>query len=170
MIRTLVLNDQPLELDSSLGWLYIYQRQFGHDILPDVMPLVEAVLAGLGDILTAVSDQGGEKTMDVEAALGLLNSDNIVEMFIKMAGMELTTVLNILWAMAKNKDPYLPDPQKFVNSFDRLPLIDELAPALFYIIIDSSISSKNSKSLLAKLEKAMPSISTLLPSPQSTEG
>lgn len=170
MIRTLVLNDQPLELDSSLGWLYIYQRQFGHDILPDVMPLAEAVLAGLGDILTAVSDQGGEKTMDVEAALGLLNSDNIVEMFIKMAGMELTTVLNILWAMAKNKDPYLPDPQKFVNSFDRLPLIDELAPALFYIIIDSSISSKNSKSLLAKLEKAMPSISTLLPSPQSTEG
>lgn len=170
MIRTLVLNDQPLELDSSLGWLYIYQRQFGHDILPDIMPLAEAVLAGLGDILTAVSDQGGEKTMDVEAALGLLNSDNIVEMFIKMAGMELTTVLNILWAMAKNKDPYLPDPQKFVNSFDRLPLIDELAPALFYIIIDSSISSKNSKSLLAKLEKAMPSISTLLPSPQSTEG
>ena len=170
MIRTLVLNDQPMELDSSLGWLYIYQRQFGHDILPDIMPLAEAVLAGLGDILTAVSDQGGEKTMDVEAVLGLLNSDNIVEMFIKMAGMELTTVLNILWAMVRNKNPQTPGPQEFVNSFDRLPLIDELAPALFYIIVDSSVSSKNSEGLLAKIEKAMPSISTLLPSPQSTEG
>lgn len=170
MIRTLVLNDHPIELDSSLGWLYIYQRQFGHDILPDIMPLAEAVIAGLGDVLTAVTEKDGEKTMLVDDALQLMNSDTIVEMFIKLAGMELTTLLNIFWAMVKNKDPYLPDPQKFVNSFDRLPLVDELAPALLYIVIDSSTSSKNSESLLAKFNKAMPSISTLLPSPESTEG
>lgn len=170
MIRTIVLNDHPIELDSSLGWLYIYQRQFGHDILPDIMPLAEAVIAGLGDVLTAVTEKDGEKTMLVDDALQLMNSDTIVEMFIKLAGMELTTLLNIFWAMVKNKDPYLPDPQKFVNSFDRLPLVDELAPALLYIVIDSSTSSKNSESLLAKFNKAMPSISTLLPSPESTEG
>lgn len=170
MIRTLMLNDRPIELDSSLGWLYIYQRQFGHDILPDIMPLAEAVIAGLGDVLTAVTEKDGEKTMLVDDALQLMNSDTIVEMFIKLAGMELTTLLNIFWAMVKNKDPYLPDPQKFVNSFDRLPLVDELAPALLYIVIDSSTSSKNSESLLAKFNKAMPSISTLLPSPESTEG
>ena len=170
MIRTIVLNDHPIELDSSLGWLYIYQRQFGHDILPDIMPLAEAVIAGLGDVLTAVTEKDGEKTMLVDDALQLMKSDTIVEMFIKLAGMELTTLLNIFWAMVKNKDPYLPDPQKFVNSFDRLPLVDELAPALLYIVIDSSTSSKNSESLLAKFNKAMPSISTLLPSPESTEG
>lgn len=170
MIRTLILNDRPIELDSSLGWLYIYQRQFGHDVLPDIMPLAEAVLAGLGDVLTAVTDEGGGKTMAVEDALRLMNSDTIIDMFIKLAGMELTTLLNIFWAMVRNKDPNLPDPQKFVNSFDRLPLVDELAPALFYIIIDSSTSSKNAVSLLARIEKAMPSILTLLPSPESTEG
>lgn len=170
MIRTLMLNDHPIELDSSLGWLYIYQRQFGHDVLPDIMPLAEAVIAGLGDVLTAVKEQAGEKTMAVDDALKLMNSDSIVDMFIKLAGMELTTLLNIFWAMVRNKDPNLPDPQKFVNSFDRLPLVDELAPALFYIIIDSSTSSKNAVSLLARIEKAMPSILTLLPSPESTEG
>lgn len=171
MIRTLMLNDQPVELDGSMGWLYIYQRQFGHDVLPDIMPLAEAVIAGLGDLVTAMTDDGsGGKSIDAEHALELMNSDSIVDMFIKLSGMELTTLLNIFWAMAKNKDPYLPDPQKFVNSFDRLPLVDELAPALFYIIIDSSASSKNAESLLAKLKKALPSISTLLPSPDPTEG
>lgn len=171
MIRTLVLNGQSIELDSSLGWLYIYQRQFGHDVLPDIMPLAEAVIAGLGDVLTAVTDDGaGGKTMSAEDALALMNSDNIVDMFIKISGMELTTILDIFWAMVKNKDPMTPDPQKFANSFDRMPLVDELAPALFYIIVDSSASSKNARSLLARIEKAMPSVLTLLPSPEPAEG
>lgn len=170
MIRTLVLNERPIELDSSMGWLYIYQRQFGHDVLPDIMPLAEAVIAGLGDVLTAVTEGENGKTMLAEDALKLMNSDNIVDMFIKIAGMELTTILNIFWAMVKNKNPNTPDPQGFVNSFDRMPLVDELAPALFYIIIDSSASQKNARSLLAKIEKAMPSILTLLPSQEPAEG
>lgn len=170
MIRTLVLNDRPIELDSSLGWLYIYQRQFGHDILPDIMPLAEAVIAGMGDVLSAIADQGDSKKMAVDDALRLMNSDSIINMFIKLSGMELTTLLNIFWAMVKNKDPQTPDPIRFVNSFDRLPLADELAPALFYIIVDVGMSSKNGSSLLRRIEKAMPSILTLLPSPESTEG
>lgn len=171
MIRTIQLENHPVEVDSSMGWLYVYQRQFGHDILPDIMPLAEAVIAGLGDILTAVTEsEDGEKTVSAESLLALLNADSIVDMFIKLSGMELTTILNIFWAMAKNADPALPGPDKFANSFDRMPLMDELAPALFYIIIDSSASSKNASSLLAKLEKAMPSILTSSPSPVSTGG
>ena len=171
MIRTLVLDNRPIELDSSMGWLYIYQRQFGHDILPDIMPLIESVVAGMGDILNAMVESGeGSEGLKKEEALALMNSDNIVDMFIKLSGMELTTILNILWAMVRNKDPQTPEPQKFANSFERMPLIDELAPALFYIILDSSASSKNARSLLERIEKAMPSLSTLLPSPQLTEG
>lgn len=171
MKRSLILNEHPIEIDSSMGWLYIYQRQFGHDVLPDIMPLAEAVIVGMGDIFTAMADNGdGGATISAEKALELMDSDNIVDMFIKMSGMELTTLLNIFWAMAKNGDPATPAPEKFVNSFDRLPLFDELAPALFYIVIDSSASSKNASSLLARIEKAMPSILTLLPSQQSTEG
>lgn len=171
MKRTIMLDNRPIELDPSMGWLYLYQRNFGHDVLPDLMPLAEAVIAGLGDLLNAMVDDGnGGKTINAENALELMNSDSIVDMFIKMSGMELTTLLNIFWAMVKNGDPATPAPEKFVNSFDRMPLFDELVPALFYIIIDSSASSKNASSLLARIEKAMPSISTLLPSPQSTEG
>lgn len=171
MIRTIMLENHPIEVDSSMGWLYIYQRQFGHDVLPDIMPLAEAVIAGLGDMLTATIESGeGEKSLSSEKMLDLMNTDSIVDMFIKLAGMELTTILNIFWAMVKNRDPGTPGPEKFMNTFDRLPLMDELAPALFYIIIDSSASSKNASGLLARIEKAMPSILTLLPSPESTEG
>lgn len=171
MIRTLMLNDRPIEIDSSMGWLYIYRRQFGHDVLPDIMPLAEAVIAGLGDMLTAAVESGdGEKTLSADKMLELMNADSIVDMFVKLAGMELTTILNIFWAMVKNREPATPAPEQFVNTFDRLPLMDELAPALFYILIDSSSSSKNAGRLLPKLEKAMPSILTLLPSPESTEG
>lgn len=172
MIRTINLEDHPIEVNSSLGWFYIYQRQFGHDILPDIMPLAEAVIAGSGDILNAMIDSGdGHKTINAENMLELMNADSIVDMFIKLSGMEITTILNIFWAMVKNRDPVsTPGPEQFVNSFDRLPLADELAPALFYIILDSCASSKNARSLLERLEKAMPSILTLLPSPDSTEG
>lgn len=171
MKRTINLENHPVEVDPSMGWLYIYQRQFGHDVLPDILPLAEATIAGMGDVFNAMVEAGnGSKSIAAEDALALMNSDNIVDMFIKMSGMELTTLLNIFWAMVKNGNPATPDVEKFVNSFDRLPLLDELAPALFYIIIDSSASSKNARSLLDRLEKAMPSILTLLPSPQSTEG
>lgn len=171
MIRTIVLNDRPIEINSSMGWLYVYQRTFGHDILPDILPLAEAVIAGLGDALQAAIDDGsGKKSVSTEDLLGLMNADSFVEMFIKLAGMELTTILDIFWAMVKNADPTIPGPEQYFNSFDRLPLVDELAPALFYVIMDSAASSKNASSLLARIEKAMPSILTLLPSPESTEG
>ena len=171
MIRTINLENHPVEVDSSMGWLYIYQRQFGHDVMPDIMPLAEAVIAGSGDILNSMMESGdGDKHITAENMLNLMNADSIIDMFIKLAGMQITTFLDIFWAMAKNRDPSIPGPEQFVNKFDRLPLVDELVPALFYIVIDSSASSKNARRLLERLEKAMPSILTLLPSQDSTEG
>lgn len=171
MKRTLVLNEHPIEVDPSMGWLYVYRREFEHDILPDLLPLLESVIAGTSDVLVKMIENGkGDKSLSASQLMELMNSDSIIEAIITMAKMELITLLNILWAMRKNAVPETPDPEKFVNSFDRMPLFDELAPALFYMILDSSVSIKNSRSLLEKIETAMPSISTLLPSQQSTEG
>ena len=166
MIKTITLGGQPVEINSSMGWLYLYRNQFGHDILPDVMPLIEAVVAGIGDYYSVAARDG---ELDAKDVVDLMNSDAIVEMFIKLAGLEFTTLLNIFWALAKNGNRKIPAPEEFVNGFDRLP-IDELAPALLYVIVDSSVSSKNAKSLLPRLEKATRSVLTESQSPESTEG
>lgn len=165
MIKTITLGNHPVEVNSSMGWLYVYRNQFGHDILPDIMPLLEAVLAGMGDVFTTIKDK---EDITVNDAVKIMDSDAVVDMFIKLAGMEFTTLLNILWALAKNKDPHLPAPERFINQFDCLP-VDELAPALAYLIIESSTSSKNLKSLLPKIEAVIPSVLTSSQSPESTE-
>lgn len=167
MRRTLNIEQHPIELDSSIGWLFVYRSTFGHDILPDLMPVVEAALAGLSEVFEAGVMQKDD--LKAEAALELMNADAFVDMFVKLAGMELTTVLNIFWAMARNADPTLPRPEVYFNGFDRFPM-DEIVPALFYMIVDSSVSSKNAESLLAKLRDLIPSISMSLSSPESTEG
>ena len=166
MVRNITLDGRTIEVNSSMGWLYLYRNQFGHDILPDLMPILEAVVAGIGEFYESTA---GKDHVDQEAIQRLMDSDAIVDMFIKLAGMEITTLLNVLWAMAKNADAKTEPPQDFINSFERLP-VDELAPALLYIIIDSSISSKNLRSLLPKIKAvAGQSISTQLPSAESTE-
>lgn len=43
MKRTFDFEGIPVELNSSMGWFLIYREQFGHDILPDLMPAIDAV-------------------------------------------------------------------------------------------------------------------------------
>lgn len=170
MLRTINLAGRDVELNTSMGWLYVYRNQFGRDILPDVMPILEAVISGLGEMSAALIEDGaGNKKIDAEAARQLMDSDAIVDMFVKLSGMELTTIFNMFWAMAKNKDASIPGPIEYMNTFDRLP-VDELAPAMLYMILDSSVSEKNAKRLLPSVAKVIPSVLTPSPSPEQTEG
>ena len=164
-----MIEDHPIEIDSSLGWLYRYREQFGHDVMPDVLPLAEAILAGLGELFGEVVIDGDAKYLDVSKVPELMDSDVMVEMAVKMAGMEFTTITNIFWAMAKNADNSIKPPEVFINQFERFPM-DEVAPGLLYAIANSSMSSKNSASLLAKMRDKIPSLSMWSQSPESTEG
>lgn len=168
MRRTINIDEHSIEVNTSMGWLFIYKNTFGHDVLPDLMPLVEAALSGLAEILGSGSIKG-DKSIDPEKALDLMNADALVEMFIKLAGMELTTVLQIFWAMAKNAYRDIPPAEVFYGALDRFPM-DEIVPMLFYAIVESSVSSKNAKSLLERMRKQIPSLSTWSQSQESTEG
>lgn len=168
MIKTVMIEDRPVELNSSMGWLYRYREQFGRDILPDIMPIVEAALEGVSEMIGSIQTDGEKKYLDVTKVPELMNSSAIVEMFIKLAGMEFVTVFNIFWAMAKNADLKIDRPDVFMNSFDVFP-VDEVVPGLLYAIAESSISSKNSKGLLEKL-RTIPSVSTWSQSLESTGG
>lgn len=146
----------------------MYRSTFGHDVLPDLMPLVEAALAGLAEIFGSAVVKG-DRSIDPERVMDLMNADALVDMFTKLAGMELTTVLQIFWAMAKNADKSLPPAEVFFSGLERFPM-DEIVPAMFYAIVESSVSSKNAASLLARMRDRIPSVLTWSRSQESTEG
>lgn len=169
MRKIVMIEDHPVELNTSAGWFYRYREQFGRDVLPDIMPIVEAVLAGAKELLDTIVAEKNSDRVDAAELAGLMDNDAIVDMFVKLAGMEFVTLFGIFWAMAKNADPKIDPPEKFMNSFDVFP-IEEVAPGLLYLIAESSVSSKNSAGLLRTLRDRIPSISTWSRSPESTEG
>lgn len=164
MIREIRIEDKKIEIDSSAGWLYEYRDRFGHDILPDIMPIIESVLAAGISVLQESGGEVNEKTI-----MDALNNDALVEAFIKVSGMETLTIFNIFWAMAYNANDKIQRPKEFFNQFERFPL-DIVVPALFYTIIDSSISSKNAERLLTRLRELSPSDWIQSRSQESKEG
>ena len=168
MRRTISIENHSIEVDTSMGWLFVYRSTFGHDVLPDLMPLIEAALAGLAEIFGSKVIRE-DHTIDPEKVMELMDADALVDMLVKMAGMELTTVLQIFWAMAKNARRDLPAAEIFYAGLERFPM-DEIIPGLFYAIVESSVSSKNASSLLAKLRERIPSLSMWSQSQESTEG
>lgn len=142
MIKRIEIDEKTVEINSSAGWLYVYRNRFGHDILPDLMPIVESILAALASVIEETGGEINEKTF-----MTAVNNDSVVDAFIKMAGMEVVTVFNIFWAMAYNADKTIKGPEDYFNEFDRFP-VDEIVPELLRVIIDSSVSTKNAERLL----------------------
>ena len=147
MIKTIEFEGQKVELNTSAGWLFAYKNRFGHDIFPDLMPIIESVVGAIATML-----ENGEAEVTPDGIKKLMNDDTITDAFIKLAGMEITTVYQVLWAMAYNADKSIGGPEDFFNSFEKFPL-DVVIPELFTAIVESSVSSKNGERLLNGLKK-----------------
>lgn len=147
MIKTIEFEGQKVELNTSAGWLFVYRNRFGHDIFPDLMPIIESIVGAIATML-----ENGEAEVTPDGIKNLMNDDTITDAFIKLAGMEITTVYQVLWAMAYNADKTIGGPEDFFNSFEKFPL-DVVIPELFTAIVESSVSSKNGERLLNGLKK-----------------
>lgn len=147
MIKTIEFDGQKVDLNTSAGWLFAYKNRFGHDIFPDLMPIIESVIGALASLL-----ESGETELNAGNVKGLMDDETITDAFIKLAGMEITTVYQVLWAMAYNADKSIGGPEDFFNSFEKFPL-DVIIPELFTAIVESSVSSKNGERLLNGLKK-----------------
>lgn len=147
MIKTIEFEGQKVELNTSAGWLFVYRNRFGHDIFPDLMPIIESVVGAIATML-----ENGEAEVTPDGIKNLMNDDTITDAFIKLAGMEITTVYQVLWAMAYNADKSIGGPEDFFNGFEKFPL-DVVIPELFTAIVESSVSSKNGERLLNGLKK-----------------
>ena len=145
MIKTIEINDtQKFDVNSAAGWLFIYRSQFGHDILPDLLPMIEGIASAAINVIPQIDTKGEE--IDVNTVLSHLDMSDVSELIYSFAGLETVTIINILWAMAKNANKSIETPETWVNQFEVFP-IDTIVPELFELIIQSSVSSKNAKSL-----------------------
>ena len=160
MIEIIAIDKKEIEIDSASGWTYCYREQFGHDILPDMLPIMRSIATAAAGLLKELPDKQIEKgTLSAKELKGVLKMTDayvIQDALDEIAGLEVTTVQNIFWALAKNANTGIPEPRRFFNQFDVFPY-EEVLPRVVAAIVKSSSSSKNSKSLLAKMKLENPS-------------
>lgn len=147
MIKEINISEnEKIKLNASLGWVLRYRAQFGHDILPDMLPMLESGLVLVGGAM----DESGELEWRK-----LLDFDNVSSAMISFAGAEFATALNIIWAMAKNADESIPAPFDWANQFENFPL-DKIIPEVLDALISTVVSEKNRKRLGKLAKKNQP--------------
>ena len=155
MEKTIKIGDIDVKLNNNAAWAMEYQDQFGEDILPVALPLAASVAEAFAAVL---ADAGPELNAQsfAEAIQG-----RAVEILAPIYQSEIVKlVYNVTWSLAKNADPDIPEPKKWIRQFDTFPL-DVVIPEVYGMIIAGFASSKN----LPRLEKAKDEIvKTLQPS------
>ena len=142
MEKTIKFGDTEIRLNNRVGWVLTYRDQFGTDILPTIMPL----FAGLLDIVSGVIAQNDGDDISLENVLRLIDTDSVMDALVHLSGFELAEFLNITWAMAKEADEDIPEPEKWLRSFDEFPL-DIVVPEVFKLAFNGMVSSKNRERL-----------------------
>lgn len=133
--------NHEIKLDNNVWWCIQYKSQFGHDIVPDIMPLLSGIMNAIVAVASATGD--GDSVQDI---LKRLDTSDLTEALIELAGLQLTDFINIIWAMAKTADESIPEPNRWVRQFDRFPL-DVLVPQAGELIVRGMVSEKNWNSL-----------------------
>lgn len=169
MIKAITLETgEKIELNSSFGWIYTYQENFGHDILVVLMPAIEAAMSAALEVIKASPD-GSIGTHNLRMILDASDDDILTDAFIKLSGLQFTTLTNIVWSMAKNADETLPSPKEWLNKFESFPL-EKIVPEALKMIIEASTQKKTYTKLLKGMKSLNQSQQTDSQSQESTEG
>lgn len=146
MVKIIEVDGNKFTLDNNIGWLMEYQDQFGHDILPDLMPILGAILELLEN-----SAASGITMKDAKGVKEALQRGAASSSLIELAGFRMTDLISIVWAMAKTADAEIDPPRQWVRQFDPFPL-DALLPEVFSLVAQGAMSRKNWKRLQAATE------------------
>lgn len=157
MIKTIYLNEeQPVEIDTSMGWLLRYRETFGNDILPDLLPILEAITLAAIDLL---DEAESAENIGIDTVLDALRGGTLINAISMLGGLETTTLLQIVWAMHKEANEGAPGFRAWTKTVPAF-YFDEVAPELFWAISDSAVSKKNMDKLKSKLKKEAPEAKT----------
>ena len=139
MEKTIKIGKTKVKLNNNIGWVRAYRSQFGHDILPTIMPIVATVLDLLGAFISAGA---GETTVSIAKLIEMADSDKMLDAVIHASGFEAVELVNITWALAKCADPDIDEPEEWEKQFESFPM-DIVVPAVGKLIIDGVVSTKN---------------------------
>lgn len=142
MEKTIKIGKIPVRLSNNIGWLRAYRSQFGHDILPTLMPIAATIV----DLLGALINEEGAVEVSSAALIKNADSDKMIDAVIHASGFEAVEIVNIIWALAKCADPDIPEPEIWERQFDEFPL-DVVVPAVYKLVIEGAMSSKNRRRL-----------------------
>ena len=152
MIKTITVDDKDIVLDNNVGWTLIYRDQFGRDIIPAIMPL----LAGALDVVSGIFQEAGDKKeITIESLAKLADGDTLINAMIHIGGFEFVDFINITWAMAKNADDSIPEPNIWLKQFDEFP-VDVIGPEVVKLIFKGMVSSKNLERLNGLMKNVQP--------------
>ena len=156
MQKTIKLDSKhSIRLSNNVGWMMEYRDQMGHDIVPDLIPLLNGAIDIAVEVSKA-SKTAGTSPMEILAAIG---TDKLQDALFDMSGLEAVDLINITWAMAKAADEDLPEPREWVREFETFPL-DIIVPVVVELLFSCMVSSKNLKRLRSSLQDVKPSPST----------
>lgn len=143
-----------ITLNNNVGWLFLYKDQFGRDIVPTLVPVLNA---GIDLVFGVYKETGGKISKD---SIMNIDTDALTDAIYSAASIEAVDLLNIVWALAKNADEEIPEPREWFKQFEAFP-VDVIAPAVFELIFKAMVSTKNLKRLQSLKESLQPnSIST----------
>lgn len=143
-------NEQEIKIDSCVIWLERYRAQFGRDILPDLMPLLDATIKTVMQTIQSASDNNLKEMAD-----SMLTNGTLDELIITASQFEITTLMHIVWAMSGEEDT----PENWARGLDSFPL-DEVCPKLFKVLTKSLVTTKNLESLQGMMAKLNLSVLT----------
>lgn len=155
MEKTIVIDGKDVKLNNNGAWAIEYRDQFGKDILPVMLPLVASLAEGFASIL---AEAGGDDLSAMKAAEAM--QGRTMDILLPLVQVEFVDmVYNVTWALAKNADPDIPEPKKWIRQFDTFYL-DEIVPEVYGMILKGFTSSKN----LQRLEEIKQTMTKLQPS------
>ena len=141
MEKVITIDGKDVKLNNNGAWAMEYQDQFGKDILPVILPLAASVAEALAAVLADTDGNVSTKAL-AEAVQG--RTMDILAPIYQTEVVDL--VYNVTWALAKNADPDIPEPKRWIRQFDNFPL-DVVVPEVYGMIMQGFTSSKNLKRL-----------------------
>lgn len=155
MERTIRIGEETeIRLSNNTGWLLEYRDQFGVDIVPSLVPVLNALVEIYGEIAKQTGDL--KNAADLFKFVDVSTLQNAV---IELSGLQVTDLINITWAMAKAADEDIEEPRRWVRGLETFP-VDIIAPAVFELAVRGLVSTKNSQRLLDALKVAGPGKTT----------
>lgn len=133
MQKIIEVEGKRINFSTSLSWVYKYMAQFGEDPISLIAPVIKTAVP-------LIADWDGEFTTT--------EFNQLTDLFFDIS---ISDFLNVIWAVAKNGNKEIPDPENWYCEFDNFP-VDEVIAEIAPDLLRSCMSTKKYNALIATMK------------------